>query len=129
MVAFKCRPWREQDASNQWFGTDPGDVYHVGLVDDDPEYVLNAKGTNSGFCRDSIKSWDYVAYLKNVSYNKEADTMQTATVVLPSGSSGFQIPADAEDHPVLGRFPDCSGFPGSRCRRRLPRQFRRGRHR
>lgn len=91
MVAFKCRPWREQDASNQWFGTDPGDVYHVGLVDDDPEYVLNAKGTNSGFCRDSIKSWDYVAYLKNVSYNKEADTMQTATVVLPSGSSGKTV--------------------------------------
>ena len=90
MVAFKCRPWTESEQSNQWYGSDPGDLYHVGLVDDDPDYVLNAKGEKAGFCRDSIKSWDYVAYLKNVKYT-EVEPMQTATVVLPSGSSGKTV--------------------------------------
>lgn len=92
MVAFKCRPWLEEDRNNQWFGTDPGDVHHVGLVDDDVRYVLNAKGEKSGFCRDPIRSWSFVAYLKNITYNsKEASKMQTATVVLPSGSSGKTV--------------------------------------
>lgn len=92
MVAFKCRTWRETDRDNRWYGSDPGDIYHVGLVDEDPRYVLNAKGEQSGFCRNEIKTWSYVAYLKNITYNKEeVSKMQTATVVLPSGATGKTV--------------------------------------
>lgn len=92
MVAFKCRPWTDDQRNNQWYGTPPGDLHHVGLVDEDPRYVLNAKGEKSGFCRNEIKSWSFVAYLKNITYNKEeASKMQTATVVLPSGAAGKTV--------------------------------------
>lgn len=79
MMAFKCRSWREQDRDNQWYGSAPGDIYHVGLVDEDPAYVLNAKSEKSGFCRDPLEKWDYVAYLKKVEYT-EVGPMQKATV-------------------------------------------------
>lgn len=74
------------------------DYYHVGLVDEDPHYVLNAKGTAYGFCRDKLTSangWDCVAYLKGVDYgNKEEkgeSAMQEAKVVLPSGAKGNTV--------------------------------------
>ena len=74
------------------------DYYHIGVVDDDPRYVLNAKGKDYGFCRDALAAkngWDYVAYLKYVDYGseeKEGDKqVEQATVVLPSGSSGSTV--------------------------------------
>jgi len=92
MVAFKCRSWAESERGNKWYGQPPGDVHHVGLVDDDVRYVLNAKGEKYGFSRDPIRSWSFVAYLKNITYNsKEASKMQTATVVLPSGAAGKTV--------------------------------------
>jgi len=53
---------------------DLNDYYHIGLVDADPRYVLNAKGTKQGFCRDALTAkngWDFVVYLKDVDYNGE----------------------------------------------------------
>ena len=97
MAAFKCRPWTEDQKGNKWYGTPPGDLYHIGLVDEDPNYVLNAKGTKSGFCRDPINGkykWDYVAYLKDVDYTDEPEEDEdrvTATVVLPQGASGSTV--------------------------------------
>ena len=78
------------------------DYYHIGLVDEDTGYVLNAKGTNSGFCRDKLTAkngWDCVAYLKNVDYggkdkpDEKGDDMEEkeAKVVLPSGASGTTV--------------------------------------
>ena len=92
MAAFKCRPWSEKEKDNKWYNTEPGDVYHIGLVDDDPKYVLNAKGEKSGFSRDKIDSWDYVAYLKDVDYEgSEEDHMKTATVVRTANSTGNTV--------------------------------------
>lgn len=68
-AAFKVRAW--SDTSNSWYGKAPGDVYHIGLVDADGEHVLNAKGEKYGFCRDTLKGWDYFAPLKAVDYNSE----------------------------------------------------------
>ena len=77
---------------------DLNDYYHIGLIDDDPNWVLNAKGTKYGFCRDGLKNngWDFVAYLKGVDYNNSAEekgeiTMQDAHVVLPSGANGGTV--------------------------------------
>lgn len=78
------------------------DYYHIGLVDDDVRYVLNAKGEKYGFCRDVLTAkngWDFVAYLKNVDYggkdnpDEKGDDMEEkeAKVVLPSGASGTTV--------------------------------------
>lgn len=73
MAAFKCKPWTEseEDKRNKWYGTEPGNLSHIGLVDQDVNYVLNAKGTAYGFSRDKLTTrngWDYVAYLTDVEY-------------------------------------------------------------
>ena len=97
MAAFKCRAWMPDDSGNQWYDKEPGDIYHIGLVDEDPGFVLNAKGAQSGFCRDRLTAkggWDYVAYLSGVEYNSEVKHMQ-AKVVLPQGASGTTVNARA----------------------------------
>lgn len=106
MAAFKLREPGEKgyDLPDKYksggssFNGDLNDYYHVGLVDENVKYVLNAKGTNYGFCRDKMASgWDCVGYLKGVDYedtskdSKEDIPMQEAKVVLPSGASGSTV--------------------------------------
>lgn len=105
MAAFKAKeptesgyslPEKYKQGGRSYTG-DIRDYYHIGLVDEDTKYVLNAKGTNYGFCRDKLTSsngWDFVAYLKSVDYDnqeKGETTMAEAKVVLPSGASGATV--------------------------------------
>ena len=52
------------------YNGDLNDYYHIGLVDETGEYVLNAQGTNAGFTRTKISLWGAVGYLKAVEYTK-----------------------------------------------------------
>ena len=75
---------------------DLGDYYHIGLVDSDTRYVLNAKGTQQGFCRDNLTAkngWDFVAYLQEVDYqgSGKGETRMDAKVVLPAGATGETV--------------------------------------
>ena len=108
MVAFKARKpgeedydlperYREHGAS---YTGDLMDYYHVGLVDEDPRYVLNAKSTRAGFCRDQLTAstgWDFVAYLRDVEYpggsedGGKGEKMMQAVVSLPSGAAGSTV--------------------------------------
>jgi len=81
MAAFKLRtPGEEYYALPQGYmpgggsyNGDLNDYYHVGLVDTDMNYVLNAKDTANGFVRSPItEKWDAVAYLSAVDYGSEA---------------------------------------------------------
>lgn len=98
------------------YNGDMNDYYHIGLVDEDPKWVLNAKGTKYGFCRDAItgkNGWDFVAYLKGVDYNNSAEekgetVMQEAHVVLPSGASGSTVnlrKTDEKSSTVIAKVP------------------------
>lgn len=82
MVGFKAKKPGEEgyDLKPKYlpggsdYNGDLTDYSHVGLVDDDPQYILNAKSTKYGFCRDKLTAkngWDYVAYLKGVEYEEE----------------------------------------------------------
>lgn len=77
------------------YNGDLKDYYHIGLIDTDPKYVLNAKGKDYGFCRDALtgkNGWDYVAELKYVDYEKkESGDRVDAIVVLPSGATGSTV--------------------------------------
>ena len=98
MAAFKARVPGEKDYAlpeKYTRGADLNDYYHIGLVDDDGKHVLNAKGTNYGFCRDELtraQGWDCVAYLTDVDYGEAVpmpDNM--AKVALPAGASGTTV--------------------------------------
>lgn len=77
-AAFK---WKKDGAPSDY--TDgKGNFYHIGLVDSTGKNVLNAKGTNSGFCLDKIDTWDYVAPLKDVDYDEIIVGNTVSTTVL-----------------------------------------------
>ena len=95
-AAFK---WKKDGAPDSY--TDgKGNFYHIGLVDETGKYVLHAKGTNSGFCRDKISTWHYVAPLNEVDYNNttteetNADVLYKAKVITESGSLNLRIKAN-----------------------------------
>ena len=89
MAAFKLRkpgaanyalPARYQGSG------DLNDYYHIGLVDESGEYVLNAKSVSAGFSRDPLSKWHAVAELSAVAYSeKEAVPMETMIVTCTPG--------------------------------------------
>lgn len=100
MAAFKARPPGSAgyalpsgyQPGGRHYNGDLQDYYHIGLVDDDPKYILNAQSTKTGFVRSPIsQGWDAVGYLLAVDYGTEQsegdETMQTMTVVADSGST------------------------------------------
>ena len=84
-AVFRMRAWRESDSGNRWFGQQPGDVYHIGLMSDDGK-VLNAQSTKTGFVASDAAGWAFAAPLKDVIY-KEGDgkVFGNAAVNITSG--------------------------------------------
>lgn len=86
-AVFKLRAWRDDsdNGGNRWFGQQPGDVYHIGLMGDDGK-VLNAQSTKTGFVASEAAGWAFAAPLKDVIY-KEGDgkVFGNATVSVTSG--------------------------------------------
>ena len=90
-AVFKLRAWRDDsdNGGNRWFGQQPGDVYHIGLMGDNGK-VLNAQSTKTGFVASpASQNWAFAAPLKTVSYSDDkegGDTMfGNATVSVTSG--------------------------------------------
>ena len=86
-AVFKLRAWRDDsdNGGNRWFGQQPGDVYHIGLMGNDGK-VLNAQSTKTGFVVSEATGWAFAAPLKDVIY-KEGDVkvFGNATVSVTSG--------------------------------------------
>lgn len=60
-----------------WYNGDLNDYYHIGLVDENPHYILNSATTQNGFIRSKITNgWNAVGYLKNVDYETEKEPME-----------------------------------------------------
>lgn len=117
MAAFKLRePGEDYYALPQGYMSngpqyngDLSDYYHIGLIDDDPAYVLNAKSEKTGFKRDKLSDgWDCVAYLKAVDYGEaeEADMNEyNAVVVADSGSNVRMRKLPTSDSTTIGKVP------------------------
>lgn len=118
MAAFKLRePGEEYYALPQGYmpggaqyNGDMNDYHHIGLVDEDPSYVLNAKSTAEGFKRSPIKDgWDCVAYLKAVDYGEmeEVEPMDVyeAEVVAESGSTVRMRKQPTTDSTTIAKVP------------------------
>ena len=77
MAAFKCHKPGEDgyDLPDSYkkggvnYNGDLNDYYHIGLLDTDTNYVLNAQSTKTGFVRSKLmQNWTHVATLKAVDY-------------------------------------------------------------
>lgn len=77
------------------YNNDLTDYHHIGLVDEDTRYVLNARGEKYGFCRNELSTkngWAFVAFLKSVDYpDGEVIESMKAKVVLAAGESGSTV--------------------------------------
>ena len=100
MAAFKCRkPGAEYyDLPSEYrvggkhYNGDLNDYYHIGLIDSDPNYVINSQSTAKGFQRSKItENWSACGYLKAVTYEDEGgnepmnDVPYMATVYAENG--------------------------------------------
>ena len=90
MAAFKLRKPGEKyyDLPSEYkqggrhYNGDLNDYYHIGLVDDNPAYVINAQSTRTGVARSKLTNgWDCVARLKSVQYDEGSrESMQRQVV-------------------------------------------------
>lgn len=67
-ICFKRREWRENQKGNKWFGKEPGDVYHCGIMGRNNK-VINAANVKLGVIESDIQGWDCCAMLKGVDYS------------------------------------------------------------
>ena len=88
-AVFKMRAWRDEDRSNRWYGTVPGDCYHIGLMGADGK-ILNAQSVKTGFVASNAAGWSFAAPLKQVDYTDEekgdAAMFGNATVTTAGGA-------------------------------------------
>lgn len=115
MAAFKARaptesgyalPAEYKQGGKRYNG-DLRDFHHIGLVDEDTHYILNAQNPKNGFVRSPVtQGWDYVGYLKDIEYSeKGADTMQSMVVTADSGSTVNLRSRPDTKAPLLARVP------------------------
>lgn len=118
MAAFKLRkPGEEYYALPQGYMSggaqyngDLNDYHHIGLVDTDTAYVLNAKSTADGFQRSRMKDgWDCVARLKAVDYGTQEEDVGMASyeavVTADSGSTVRMRKRPTTDSETLAKVP------------------------
>lgn len=126
MAAFKVRkpgdrnyklPAKFQKGGSAYNG-DLSDYYHIGLVDETGQYVLNAQGEKAGFTRTKIATWAAVGYLSAVDYDG-GETMETMYVTAASGKTVHMRKAPdkrakvVKDLPIgteVAAGPDISGW-------------------
>ena len=74
-AAFKWRTVGEK-TPERWRSDMKGDFFHVGLVDETGQYVLNAKSSKLGFGRDPILTYTHFAPLLAVDYFEADQKLQ-----------------------------------------------------
>lgn len=80
MAAFKMRKPGEKDydlpdtykKGGAHYNGDLNDYYHIGLLDTDVNYVLNAQSKKTGFVRSKLMkdTWEFVGELNDVGYHE-----------------------------------------------------------
>lgn len=72
------------------YNGDLNDYYHIGLVDDDPKYILNSATTINGFIRSKISNgWNACGYLKAVDY--EGDDPMEGDIMIVTSENGAPV--------------------------------------
>ena len=93
MVAVKVKDWTDDDDTNRWYDSEPGNVYHIGLViqNGSEMNVIEAKGAKWGVVQTKLDNkWKFVAYLDDVDYTQKMEEIimeykYTGSIHLTSG--------------------------------------------
>lgn len=72
MAVYKIRDWKNTEAGNPWYETEPGDVYHVGLYIGGDK-VVEAKGKRYGVVYSKLKTWTHAGRLKYTEYDLDRE--------------------------------------------------------
>ena len=101
-AAVKIRAWTDAQKNNRWYGQEPGDGYHIGLVGWDGR-ILNAKGTATGFvASDPDEGWDGCAPLTDVTYDEGEE--EDATMLYRATVTTEKDPLRVRQSPGTGRI-------------------------
>lgn len=75
MAVFKVSSWAPDDASNQWYGKEPGDVHHIGYVASvNPLRIIHASSAAGKVIEDTkLGKWTYCGRLSAVDYSGGAE--------------------------------------------------------
>ena len=105
-AAVKIRAWTSDESGNRWYGQEPGDCYHIGLVGRDGR-ILNAKGTATGFvASDPDEGWDGCAPLTDVTYDEgEEDETMLYRATVTTEKDPLRVRAWAKTGRILGTVP------------------------
>ena len=93
MAVVKVKDWTDDDNTNRWYDSEPGNVYHIGLViqNGSEMNVIEAKGAKWGVVQSKLDSkWKFVAYLNDVDYTQKIEEVvmeykYTGSIRLTSG--------------------------------------------
>ena len=74
MAAFKCKEWTDDDRSNKWYGHEPGNISHIGIVVSvNPLEIIHASSVSGMVVTDyKIGKWAYWGRLKDVDYGSSS---------------------------------------------------------
>jgi hypothetical protein len=107
MVAFKSRKPGEKyydlkdeyKPGNSHYNGDLNDYYHIGCVDSNPAYVINAQSTQTGVVRSKIANgWDCVGWLKFI--EKEKEPMDAQTMVVTTDKVNLRAAPDKDSQRI-----------------------------
>ncbi len=96
-AVFKRRAWRQENRTNRWYDSAPGDLYHIGLMGRDGK-VLNAQSVKNGFVASPLDRWSYAAPLNAVDYAVDNERALYDAVVTTQ-----KDPLRVRDAPGTGR--------------------------
>lgn len=68
MAVFKCKPWTDADKGNKWYGTEPGNLSHIGFVTSVNPLEITHCTSPVAKTDSTIGKWAYWGKLKNVDY-------------------------------------------------------------
>lgn len=68
MAVFKCKPWTDADRGNRWYGTEPGNLSHIGFVTSVNPLEITHCTSPVAKTDSTIGKWAYWGKLKDVDY-------------------------------------------------------------
>ncbi len=71
MAVFKCKPWTDADKGNKWYGTEPGNLSHIGFVTSVHPLEITHCTSPVAKTDSTIGKWAYWGKLKDVDYGSD----------------------------------------------------------
>ena len=68
MAVIKCKPWTDADKGNKWYGTEPGNLSHIGFVTSVNPLEITHCTSPVAKTDSTIGKWAYWGKLKDVDY-------------------------------------------------------------